>query len=313
MDAARSTAKTHHSRARAGMQNMVTGAKNPTSTKRPHHSALASRKKPTQTHPYRCYPRKRLYRARYYHAELGRFISRDPIGYVDGMNVYRAYFVPTMVDSQGLAVKLVCSWGAGGEQGAPVVEITVVGRVDNSDCTWNPFVPWGRKDCDECGEICKGIAVPSIEFKAFRVPQGGFHPLGEFDHGVNWSLKMCGEPVALHLSPGEGANPRRTLSASVQGCPVGCCDGSHTQSAFVFGRKTKVQWLHIKYTFDVKMCGRIENENLDMKFLLKGSIDDPDNHFLDCRQIDVPEDQDAGPSRPTGWRPPLIPKTGVID
>ena len=71
MDEARSTAETHHSRVRAGIQNMVTGAKNPTSSKRPHHSALASRKKPTQTHPYRCHPRKRLYRARYYHAELG--------------------------------------------------------------------------------------------------------------------------------------------------------------------------------------------------------------------------------------------------
>ncbi len=52
---------THHSRVRAGIQNMVTGAKNPTSTKRPHHSALASRKNPTQTHPYRCHPRRRLY------------------------------------------------------------------------------------------------------------------------------------------------------------------------------------------------------------------------------------------------------------
>ena len=40
-------------------------------------------------------------RARYYHAELGRFISRDPIGYVDGMSLYRAYFVPGGVDPFG--------------------------------------------------------------------------------------------------------------------------------------------------------------------------------------------------------------------
>jgi hypothetical protein len=104
MDEARSTAETHHSRVRAGMQIMVTGAKNPTSTNRPHHSALASRKKPTQTHPDCCYPRKRLYRARYYHAELGRFISRDPIGYVDGMNLYRGYFVPAETDPSGEVV-----------------------------------------------------------------------------------------------------------------------------------------------------------------------------------------------------------------
>jgi hypothetical protein len=41
------------------------------------------------------------FRARYYHAELGRFICRDPIGYVDGMNLYRAYFVPRTVDPLG--------------------------------------------------------------------------------------------------------------------------------------------------------------------------------------------------------------------
>jgi len=29
------------------------------------------------------------YRARYYHAGLGRFVSRDPIGYVDGVNFYQ--------------------------------------------------------------------------------------------------------------------------------------------------------------------------------------------------------------------------------
>ncbi len=70
-------------------------------TNRPHHSALASRKKPTQTHPNRCHPRKRLYRARFYHAELGRFVSRDPIGYINGMNLYRGYFVPDGVDPLG--------------------------------------------------------------------------------------------------------------------------------------------------------------------------------------------------------------------
>ena len=33
---------------------------------------------------------------------LGRFISRDPVGYVDGMNLYRAYFVPNRMDPRGL-------------------------------------------------------------------------------------------------------------------------------------------------------------------------------------------------------------------
>ena len=42
------------------------------------------------------------YRARYYDAQLGRFISRDPIGYIDGNNLYLAHFVPRDVDPFGL-------------------------------------------------------------------------------------------------------------------------------------------------------------------------------------------------------------------
>ncbi len=101
MDGARSTAKTITRACVRERQNMVTGAKNPTSSKHPHHSALASRKTQAQTHPYRCQPRKRLYRARYYHAELGRFLSRDPVGYLDGANLYRGYFVPNRIDPFG--------------------------------------------------------------------------------------------------------------------------------------------------------------------------------------------------------------------
>ncbi|MEA5536936.1 RHS repeat-associated core domain-containing protein [Crocosphaera sp. XPORK-15E] len=42
------------------------------------------------------------YRARYLDADQGRFISRDPIGYNGGINLYQAYFVPNGVDPTGL-------------------------------------------------------------------------------------------------------------------------------------------------------------------------------------------------------------------
>ncbi|WP_197137963.1 RHS repeat protein [Crateriforma conspicua] len=42
------------------------------------------------------------YRARMYDAEAGRFCSRDPIGYVNGQSLYRAYFVPDKLDPSGL-------------------------------------------------------------------------------------------------------------------------------------------------------------------------------------------------------------------
>ena len=44
------------------------------------------------------------FRARYYSTELGRFISRDPLGFADGMSLYRGYFVPRMVDPFGQEV-----------------------------------------------------------------------------------------------------------------------------------------------------------------------------------------------------------------
>ena len=41
------------------------------------------------------------YRNRYYDNNVGRFINRDALRYVDGMSVYRAYFVPNSVDPSG--------------------------------------------------------------------------------------------------------------------------------------------------------------------------------------------------------------------
>ena len=42
------------------------------------------------------------FRARYYDPNTGEFISRDPLEYVDGMSLYRGYFVPGATDPSGL-------------------------------------------------------------------------------------------------------------------------------------------------------------------------------------------------------------------
>jgi len=43
------------------------------------------------------------FRARYYSPELGRFISRDPLAFIDGMNLYAGYFaMHGMIDPMGL-------------------------------------------------------------------------------------------------------------------------------------------------------------------------------------------------------------------
>ena|GEM_PF-1357399 len=43
------------------------------------------------------------YRARYFDNYLGRFINRDPLGYVDGLSLYRGYFIIGGLDPSGLA------------------------------------------------------------------------------------------------------------------------------------------------------------------------------------------------------------------
>jgi len=42
-----------------------------------------------------------LNRNRYYHPQLGRWCSRDPIGYVDGVSLYAAFFAPKGMDPSG--------------------------------------------------------------------------------------------------------------------------------------------------------------------------------------------------------------------
>ena len=41
------------------------------------------------------------FRARQYSPHLGRFLTRDPLGYVDGMSLYRAYFIQSRIDFSG--------------------------------------------------------------------------------------------------------------------------------------------------------------------------------------------------------------------
>ncbi|MCM8526652.1 MAG: RHS repeat-associated core domain-containing protein, partial [Lentisphaeraceae bacterium] len=57
------------------------------------------------------------FRARYFSDELGRFISRDPLGYVDGMSLYGGYFAMWLtVDPLGLAGG---PWAGGQFPGSP--------------------------------------------------------------------------------------------------------------------------------------------------------------------------------------------------
>jgi RHS repeat-associated protein len=78
--------------------------------KQPASGARFVRRTPSETRFENRKPVLRYKRARIYSAQLGRFISRDPLGFVDGMSLYRAYFVPGKTDPSGRCeVKLTCT------------------------------------------------------------------------------------------------------------------------------------------------------------------------------------------------------------
>ena len=64
-----------------------------------------------------------FYRARYYDTATGEFISRDPLEYVDGMSLYRGYFVPGATDPSG---RKSCKFGRTLRTG-PVTAVSAIG------------------------------------------------------------------------------------------------------------------------------------------------------------------------------------------
>ncbi len=57
------------------------------------------------------------FRARYFDSALGQFISRDPMGYVDGSSLYAGYFAGNGYDPFGLCIDRALSWSVGAKQG----------------------------------------------------------------------------------------------------------------------------------------------------------------------------------------------------
>jgi len=83
------------------------------------------------------------YRARYYHPEIGRFLQTDPIGYADGMNLYKycRNSPLTVTDASGL-------------QGSP-------GGHLYDPCDWNDL-DWGDPHPCPLGEALTGIGAVGL-------------------------------------------------------------------------------------------------------------------------------------------------------
>jgi len=98
------------SRAYQESAKVVTTLNNSTEQPTARSAVRSTRQKPSPTQPALPKPSLVYKRARYFNAEIGIFIGRDPIGYIDGMSLYRGYFVPNKVDPDGqIARPAICA------------------------------------------------------------------------------------------------------------------------------------------------------------------------------------------------------------
>ena len=163
-----------------------------------------------------------LNRYRYYHQQLGRWVSRDPIGYEGSewsLYEYVQSHVPVSIDPIGLKDSCVtCFWRRPHEdyynemivvdgERVPkprwVLSFTICVELDTSNCA--------EPEC----ESCKGAAIPKIKF--FATSRGEGH-IREFRELVplGW-LHACGDAKPLRLT-GSGGSASAEITCDGIGC-----------------------------------------------------------------------------------------------
>ncbi len=155
------------SRTRERKQSTVVAlvkTRNPSS--RPLRHAQISRQTATRTQPVAPNHLLLLISARYYDAKrLSRFISKDPLGYPDGMNPFASYFVPNGLDPTGL------DWQSWVENSEGIWIHTY------SDPRWNSspelisseFIPWDKIPGTTKGE--KREALNNTNWRQFVIKE----------------------------------------------------------------------------------------------------------------------------------------------
>jgi hypothetical protein len=175
-----------------------------------------------------------LQRARYYDPTTGEFTSRDPIGYTDGMSLYRGYQKLSGIDVYGLSCEdlpeAIGNWRkVPGTQtiyevkewsrynsSLKILANGISGHADDWVCIWpirDPVLWANYPDPKECARAnVKNLCLESKSIKRLRQEVGGEHAgfleaIKEvFDGGADWS---SGEDAAETIKrwSGEGKTP----------------------------------------------------------------------------------------------------------
>ena len=121
------------------------------------------------------------FRARYFNDEMGRFISRDPLGYVDGMSLYNGYFAEEFgLDPSGTEVNTLTKYYSRfkGESWSRRFRLlsyelylhTLTVSIDDSNCEELSY------DC------CNGYAIVNIKLSSLRSKIIGSHLAPEIQY-----------------------------------------------------------------------------------------------------------------------------------
>jgi RHS repeat-associated protein len=161
------------------------------------------------------------FRNRYYSAELGRFVSRDPIGFGGGdLNLYR--FVGNMpidyLDPNGLRYySLSASGGKGGKGGTITISVTESGGVFIA-VTGGFGIGKGASITVNEGEPTEGFST-SVNFSGGMKNIGGEASFSlsdlSFDSENKFSVKTSGPDLGAGFGIGAGASAGATVTVKL--------------------------------------------------------------------------------------------------
>jgi len=130
------------------------------------------------------------FRNRMYSTELGRFVSRDPIGYVDGFGLYGAYFVPSAHDPQGTWV-IIRNHEKRRASAVPSRGDTIAGLAPMAKLDVAQYTKWLDM---EAVPVCPASADDAVRFKSDGTPCCKFTVPNVFVMGTSYSQFSVSTP-----------------------------------------------------------------------------------------------------------------------
>ncbi|MCM8532311.1 MAG: hypothetical protein NE330_14205, partial [Lentisphaeraceae bacterium] len=146
------------------------------------------------------------FRARYFSDELGRFISRDPLGYVDGYGLYNGYFAQYFANdpsgkscSNGYCPYEPNKWNNNENQSSNNCYSYACNKPDKPDGTDRP--PGKPQPGDESGQRFSSLTCADIIAAAKR------DGLEDVSQNSKCPCKKGWHLVQLVISPGDSRGP----------------------------------------------------------------------------------------------------------